>query len=66
VCKAVKSFRDLLAWQKAMDLIVACYETAGAFPKHEEFGLSSQLQRAAVSVQPTSPRGTGGGTRANF
>ena len=37
-------------WQKAMDLVVECYRVTKAFPKAEDFGLSSQLQRAAVSV----------------
>lgn len=46
----VKSYRDLDVWQKAMDLVVECYQTTKVFPKSEVFGLSSQLQRAAVSI----------------
>lgn len=46
----IKSYRDLDVWQKAMDLVVACYQTTKVFPKSEVFGLSSQLQRAAVSI----------------
>jgi four helix bundle protein len=46
----IKSYRDLEVWQKAMDLVMECYEMTKAFPKAEIFGLSSQLQRAAVSV----------------
>ncbi|MDY6953753.1 MAG: four helix bundle protein [Thermodesulfobacteriota bacterium] len=45
-----KSYRDLEVWQKAMDLVVLCYETSRGFPKSEVYGLSSQLQRAAVSI----------------
>ncbi len=37
-------------WKKAMDLIVECYGMTECFPKKETFGLSSQLQRAAVSI----------------
>jgi four helix bundle protein len=46
----VKSYRDLEIWQKSMDLVVACYRITGIFPKREIYGLSSQLQRAAVSL----------------
>jgi four helix bundle protein len=46
----VKSYEDLEVWQKAMDLVVLCYRLTKAFPKNEIYGLSSQLQRAAVSV----------------
>ena len=45
-----KSYQDLEVWQKAMDLVVVCYQMAKGFPKSEIYGLVSQLQRAAVSV----------------
>jgi len=44
------SYKDLIAWQKAMDLVTAIYDTTEAFPPNEQFGLVSQLRRAAVSV----------------
>ena len=44
------SFRDLIAWQKAMILVEECYALANAFPKSEQFALSAQLRRAAVSI----------------
>jgi len=46
----IKSYQDLEVWQKAMDLVVMCYQMTTKFPKNEIYGLSSQLQRAAVSV----------------
>jgi four helix bundle protein len=46
----VESHRDLLVWQKAMDLVVTCYQITKTFPKNEMYGLASQLQRAAVSI----------------
>ena len=46
----IASYRDLQVWRKAMDFVVACYEVARDFPKTETYGLSSQLQRAAVSI----------------
>ena len=49
----IKSYRDLEVWQKAMDLVVICYEITKEFPKSEIYGLTSQLQRAAVSIKMT-------------
>jgi four helix bundle protein len=46
----IKSYRDFEVWKKAMDLVVACYTLTKQFPKTEIYGLSSQLQRAAVSI----------------
>jgi four helix bundle protein len=46
----VKSYKDLEVWQKAMDLVVKCYQITIGFPKSEIYGLTSQLQRAAVSI----------------
>ena len=46
----VISYRDLEVWQKAMDMVTACYRMTATFPKSEVYGLSSQIQRAAVSL----------------
>jgi len=46
----IKSYQDLEVWQKAMDLVVMCYQATRDFPKSEVYGLASQLQRAAVSI----------------
>lgn len=45
-----QSYRDLEVWQKAMDLVVDCYQSTKGFPKNEIYGLTSQLQRASISV----------------
>jgi four helix bundle protein len=45
-----KSFRDVVVWQKAHAWVLATYRFTETFPKHELFGLTSQLRRAAVSV----------------
>lgn len=63
---AVVSHRDLIVWQKAVDLTVACYQLTQKFPVHERFGLSSQLQKAAVSVAANIAEGKGRGTTAQF
>jgi hypothetical protein len=43
-----RSYKDLVAWQKSMDLVTAIYRATAGFPKDELFGLTSQLRRAAV------------------
>lgn len=46
----IRNYRDLKVWQESMNLVVECYQLANEFPKNEAFGLSSQLQRSAVSI----------------
>jgi four helix bundle protein len=48
--KTVQSYRDLVAWQKAMELVTEIYRISQNFPKEELFGLMSQIRRAAVSI----------------
>lgn len=48
--RVVKRYRDLIAWQKAMDLVTEVYDCTQAFPRTEGFGLISQMRRAAVSI----------------
>jgi four helix bundle protein len=45
-----QSFRDLLVWQKAHAFTLALYREKGSFPKHELYGLTSQLRSAAASI----------------
>jgi four helix bundle protein len=46
----MQHYQQLLVWQKAMDLAVACYEVTRPFPIEERYGLTSQIRRAGVSV----------------
>jgi four helix bundle protein len=46
----IKTFRDLLVWQKAFDLCVEIYRLSGEFPRHELYGLSSELRKTSRSV----------------
>ena len=46
----LNSFRDLRVWQLSMELVEIIYRLTRNFPKHEIYGLTSQIQRAAVSV----------------
>jgi len=50
VTAPVRSYRDLRVWQQSMDLAEETYRATEQFPKHERYGLVSQLRRAAVSV----------------
>lgn len=62
----ISSHRDLVVWQKAVQLTVACYAATKRFPGDERFGLTSQLRRAAVSVAANIAEGRGRGTTKGF
>jgi four helix bundle protein len=47
---AARSFGDLLVWQKSHEFTLSIYKLTAGFPKHELYGLTSQMRRAAVSV----------------
>jgi four helix bundle protein len=55
----IRSYRDLLIWQKGMDLVVASYQIAKKLPHHENFGLISQIERASVSIPANIAEGHG-------
>jgi hypothetical protein len=61
------SYRDLVAWQKAMVLVTDTYRATSKFPKDEQFGLTSQLRRCSVRYrfQATSQKGKGGSLKKN-
>jgi len=46
----IRSYHDLLVWQKALDLVDVIYQATRMFPKEEIYGLTNQIRRAAVSV----------------
>ena len=52
-------FEKLTAWQKAKELAVAVYQIANKFPQYEQYALSSQIRRAAISVPSNIAEGTG-------
>ncbi len=55
----IRSHRDLVVWQKAMDLTVAVYELTRRFPRTEQYGLISQMTRAAASIPANIAEGNG-------
>jgi four helix bundle protein len=46
----IRCYRDLLVWQRAMDLVKEAYHLKAHLPRSEKFGLKSQMRRAAVSI----------------
>jgi four helix bundle protein len=61
-----QSFRDLVVWQRAMQLTVAIYRLTKEFPREELYGLSSQIRRSAVSVPSNIAEGQGRFTVGEF
>ncbi len=47
---SINSYKDLIVWQKSMDLVVEVYKLVRKLPKEELYALSSQMRRSAVSV----------------
>jgi four helix bundle protein len=60
------SYKDLIVWQKAMDLAVEVYRIAAKFPGREVYGLGAQTTRAAASVPANIAEGRGRATRKGF
>jgi len=62
----VQTYRDLVAWQKAMELITEVYRESLEFPPEEINGLTSQMRRAAVSIASNIAEGQGRVTKGEF
>jgi len=55
----MKSYRDLIVWQKSMDVVTLIYKLVKQFPNDEKFGLISQIKRSSVSVPSNIAEGYG-------
>jgi four helix bundle protein len=64
--KDLKAFRKLIIWQRAHSLTLTIHKASEKFPKHEMFGLTSQIRRAAVSVESNIAEGYALGTSPNY
>ncbi len=62
----VSSHRELVVWQKAMDMVVQVYQLASHFPSSENYRLVSQITRAAASVPANIAEGNGRGTSREY
>ncbi|OGQ96748.1 MAG: four helix bundle protein [Deltaproteobacteria bacterium RIFOXYD12_FULL_57_12] len=62
----MKTYRDLLVWQKAMNLVTQIYQVSRLFPSDEIYGLTSQLRRCAVSIPSNIAEGQGRNSSGEF
>ncbi len=62
----IHNFKELVVWQKAMDLAVFTYQLTGLFPKEEKYGLISQIQRCCVSIPSNIAEGSGRVSKKEF
>jgi four helix bundle protein len=62
----VESYRDLIVWQRAIQMTLAIYRLTVGFPKEELFGLTSQIRRAGVSVASNIAEGYGRMTQGEY
>ena len=62
----VRTFRDLIAWQRAKTLALRIYRETHAMPGEERFGLTNQIRRAAVSVPSNIAEGHGRQSRSDY
>ena len=58
----VRSYRDLVVWERAVDLVAEIYRLSAGFPPEERFGLTAQVRRASVSVAANIAEGSGRAT----
>ena len=63
---SVRSHRDLLVWQKAIDFVVQIYQLTSSYPSDERFGLTSQIRRASVSIPSNIAEGAARRSKKEF
>lgn len=62
----IESYKDLIVWQQAMDLVVSVYAATKQWPKEELYGLTSQVRRAATSVPANIAEGFARENRGSY
>ena len=62
----IHGYKELIVWQKAMDLVTEVYTVTEQFPREELFGLTSQLRRAAISIASNIAEGRSRGTKNDY
>ncbi|HXT62536.1 MAG TPA: four helix bundle protein [Pyrinomonadaceae bacterium] len=62
----VKNYQELIAWQRAMDLVELVYKASRQFPREEIYALTGQIRRAAVSIPSNIAEGQGRTTTSDF
>lgn len=64
--KKIYSYKNLIVWQRSIELVIAIYELTEKFPKEEIYGLTSQIRRAAISIASNIAEGRCRGTRNDY
>ena len=62
----LRSYRDLLVWQKAIELAILIYQLSDGFPRTEIYNLTSQIRRASVSIPTNIAEGYGRRSRKEY
>ena len=62
----VRTYRDLIVWQKSMALVADIYKLSKSFPKDETYGLTSQMRRCAVSIPSNIAEGYGRNSTSDY
>ena len=62
----IYSYKDLIVWQKSVELVVAIYKLTEKFPPAEVYGLTSPMRRAVISIPSNIAEGRRRGTRKDF
>ncbi len=62
----IRSYRDLVVWQRAVNFSVKIYQTTRKFPREEVYGLTSQIRRSVISIPSNIAEGQGRGTDPAF
>lgn len=62
----IESYKNLIVWQKAMDLVTAIYKITAGFPREETYSLSLQIKRAAISIPSNIAEGSRRSSRKDF
>jgi four helix bundle protein len=62
----ISSYKKLIVWQKSMELVTHLYRATEKFPNTERFGLTSQIQRAAISIPSNIAEGSARNTKKDF
>ncbi|MDA1169412.1 MAG: four helix bundle protein [bacterium] len=63
---ATTSYKDLIVWQKSIDLVAELYEFTKKFPREEVYGITSQMRRSAISIPSNIAEGRNRGTKKDY
>jgi len=62
----IHSYKDLIVWQRAIELVIAIYKLTDLFPKDEQYVLTSQMRRAAISIPSNIAEGRRRGSKPDY